>query len=307
MNFNEDQFLNNFKNRLNEDKSLRISGSENLFYLKKIISLIRKIIKSKGSRYKRVTDYVKSTYNTKTWKHFIDNEYWKDAKNLEEYAIHLGSYSRPKNTYQICLVEGHLYNILEKDFYRYSINKQFSIIKKFVNNEDEIVEIGCGVGKRLFGLRSLGLKNKLEGYELTETGAEVCRRVNKFFKANINFQVLDVTENIDSDIFYQKTVLSIHSLEQMKYDTVKVVNNLLSGQPKQVLHFEPVRELFKFSPRDIASILKLYYNDYQNNLLKTLRKFENDDLLTITHVKRLGLNFNPLNETSFIRWIPNLK
>ena len=101
-----------------------------------------------------------------------------------------------------------------------------------------------------------------------------------------------------------KTVFTQKVLEQLKYDTEKVINNLIKSKPKQVIHIEPIYELYSNSIRDIASRLYIQYSDYQDNLLMTLKSFEEKGKLKILDIRRLKFAANPLHEDSLIRWIP---
>jgi len=144
----------------------------------------------------------------------------------------------------------------------------------------------------------------MEGYDISETGVKAGREISNFFNCNIKFDVLDLTAEFPKNIFKEKTVFSSHCFEQLKYHTEKAIYNLIKANPKQVLHFEPVKELFGWSTRDVVSKLYNYAQDLQNNLLKSLRKIEEKGFLEITNVHRTGMAVNPFLETSFIRWIP---
>jgi hypothetical protein len=101
-----------------------------------------------------------------------------------------------------------------------------------------------------------------------------------------------------------KTVFTQKVMEQLKYDTYNVIENLINAKPKQVLHIEPVAELYKWTIRDQISKLYIKAADYQDDLLTVLKTFERKGKIKILEVRRFGFAANPYHEDSFIRWIP---
>jgi len=93
-------------------------------------------------------------------------------------------------------------------------------------------------------------------------------------------------------------------MEQLKYHTEEVIQNILEGNPKQVIHIEPIKELYGNSLRDITSKLYVKCSDYQDNLLTVLKKFESKNKIKIYECQRLGFGVNPWHEDSVIRWMP---
>jgi len=204
----------------------------------------------------------------------------------------------------ICVIDGKWKKATETVLKQQISKKYHELLKNFVSSDDTIAEVGCGPGQKLFSLKTHGIQNKMEGYDFSEDAVKAGREINNFFNCNIKFDLLDLTEEFPKNIFKGKTVFSSRVFELLKHDTGKSISNLIDAHPKQVLHFEPVVELLGWSIRDIVSKLYVYALDYQNNLLKSLRKFEEKGLIEITDVHRTGIQWFPYSETSFIRWIP---
>ena len=281
--------------------------SKNLFYLKKTIFYLLMSLKHQINKnnYIRTNKIVKASYNDSAYYNFINREPWEKTDNLMDFIltdIEIGK----KDEYikKECIIQNKLYKTSIRRARKYSTAEQILIFRKFISEKDEIVEIGCGLGHRLFSLAVNGFKNKLVGYDISENGILACRNINEHFKCDIKFDIFDLLSEESFINIEGRTVFSHHVLEQLKYDTEKILYKLLKGAPKQVIHFEPVVELNKWNLEGLASTLYAYARDYQNNLLKTLKRLERRHLLEITDVYTLGCSTNPLNKTSFIRWLP---
>ena len=263
----------------------------------------RLIFKNKMIQQAKARDL--GAYGEKKWKNILESRYWEKAATLDEFCLTNPPLDKFSNEQvNICVIDGKWKKATHAAFQQQIAKKYLNILKKLVSSNDKIAEVGCGFGGKLFSLKSEGLPNDMEGYDISETGVKAGSEISNFFNCNIKFDVLDVTAEFPENIFKDKTVFSSHSFEQLKYYTEKAIYNLIKTQPKQVLHFEPVPELFGWSTRDIGSKLYNYAQNLQNNLLKSLRKIEEKGLLEITNVSRTSMALTPFNESSYIRWIP---
>jgi len=269
--------------------------------------LLLKILRNRYIRNQKRTrtkGTVQKDYDQNAWKNIFLSKYWEKAKNLEEFCFSvIPTSGLNADTKITCLIDGKLTRITTQSYQNYVSKKHYEIMKNFLDENDEIIELGCGFGYRLFSLRMQGLKNQMRGYDVSTYGTKTAEEINNFFSCDIKFGKFDMTEDFDTSILTGKTVFTYHSLEQLKYYTQKVISNLIKSKPRQVLHFEPVPELLGFNLLDIVSKQHNSYADYQNNLLSTLKNFEKNHLVNITDVKRLRY-VNPVNETTLIRWIP---
>jgi len=173
-----------------------------------------------------------------------------------------------------------------------------NFILKSVKESDTILELGCGNGKHLFELRNRGFKGTLYGFELSKNAIDTAKKLNEKFKTNINFQVFDITQKIP-DTFTNSTIFTVGVTEQIKYDIDKMIDNLIEINPKQVIHLEDAHELFKFSIRKIFLRLYAYSQDYNTNLIKTLKKHDLDILEVVLETIQ-----PPVQCSGLIRWTP---
>jgi len=281
-----------------------LSAREKFYwYFKELLKIGMNFQYTKIMKNRRTRKLVKDSYNEATWKIFLRSNCWEFSSNLNNFVTQdywKGLFGGV--TKKVSLIDNKICKVNSCDFSVFN-EKKLPIFKKFISEEDEIVEIGCGSGSRLFFLRSVGFKNKMKGIDISENGIDTALKINKKFGTNIEFQVHDIIENFNSKL-ENKTILSFHTMEQLKFYTNIVISNLIQMKPKQVLHFEPVPEIYSTNLKDTISKLYIYANEYQNNLLKTLQGFSQKRLIKITDTKRLGHGENPFNETTFIRWIP---
>jgi len=202
----------------------------------------------------------------------------------------------------IAYMEHKLCKVPRYDYYRFRTKMLLESLTNNINNDETVVEMGCGWGFNLWSLLAANFQNLLEGYELSKNGLDAANQINKKYNCDVKLGKIDITDFETFPNLVNKTVFTFHVLEQLKYDTTKVIENIIKAKPKQVMHFEPVIELYGEKLRD--KVLKSYLSgmDYQNNLLTTLKKFEKDGVIQILESERLGFASNPLNETSFIKW-----
>ena len=278
--------------------------------LKYEIKILLKILRAHYIRKQkkiRTTNVVEADYENNAWKNILESEYWLKSNNLEQFCFTPTSCSKLEDiTEIICLLDNKLVKTTFPFIFNYMATKNSSILKKFVTETDDLVELGCGFGMALFSFRSKGISNSMTGYDISSNAISAAKKINQHFRCNIKFDTVDLSKPFNGSFLKQKTVFTSHSFEQLKYYTETAIDSILRGKPKQVLHFEPVVELFGFGLRDTVSKVHNSFADYQDNLLTTLKKFEKQQKLKILEVKRLGHETNPFNETSFIRWEPIL-
>jgi len=176
------------------------------------------------------------------------------------------------------------------NFTKMVLNEFLRFIKNSCNFDEPIVELGCGVGTKLFYLEDHGFTN-LEGYELTPNGVKKAVEFAKIKNSKIKIQQCNIIkDNID---IKNKTVLTFLSLEQLKLNLEFMVDKIITNKPKQVLSFESI---FK-------SIFERCYAEhtgYQTNYHKLLRDKKQIRLLELEEFK---VNANLLRPIYFMKWI----
>jgi len=288
------------------DKNLDIKTiskyNSNIYFLKKFLKLIVANELRKMKKFSYTQKDVVSRYEHH-WKISSNEKSLENSKNLVDF-IYCGSKSKKEQKYHLSLINHKLVKITKNDYFKNQALMHLKILQDKIKPDDIVVELGCGNGFNLFRLQTLNLKNNLEGYELTKEGTNYAKMINSHFNCNIKFGQLDLTKDISSFDFTNKVIFTHHSLEQIKYNTKDVVENLIKSKPKFVIHIEPVVELYGNSIRDLASKWYNKYSNYQNNLLTTLKNYEKKNLLEILDVYRTGCNSTALNESSVIQWAP---
>lgn len=173
-------------------------------------------------------------------------------------------------------------------------------ILKSVNDDDTILELGCGNGKHLFELRNRGFQGKLYGFELSKNAIDLAKKLDEKFKTNIHFQVFDITQKIPDD-FFSATIFTVGVMEQVKYNVDKIIENLIALKPKQVICVEDIHEISNFNIRKLFLKLYAYARDYNTGLIKTLKK-HNLDILEV----EVGKIQPPVQQGGLIRWKPRI-
>ena len=108
---------------------------------------------------------VEEDYETGIYKKYVDAEMWSgeytsfglidpDRLNANKLRYYRSNEKIQKDSYKKILELGDI---------------EFTeVFKRFIDKDDEIVELGCGYGKNLFELRMNGFKNIMTGYDISK-------------------------------------------------------------------------------------------------------------------------------------------
>jgi tRNA G46 methylase TrmB len=276
-----------------------------IFHIKRIydLYLINKKNEIINNNFKRTAQIVSNDYHAKGWYDVLKNKKWLQQDKLIDFV--LDSKNPTISNEQTSYIDNKICNITQGEYALFRKEILNFYITENIDDSDTIVELGCGWGLNLWTILANNPQKKLEGYELSENGLKSCIEINHHFNCDVSFGNIDLTKNSTFPILENKIIFTFHVLEQLKYETCTIIENILKCKPHMVLHFEPVPELYENS--DHEKLVKQYiqFSDYQDNLLSTLKKFESDGKITIIETKRLYFAANPLYETCFIKWIPN--
>ena len=268
------------------------------YYIKKM-TLTKKFLKNM-SRQKQFdnTYYIEKVIEPER-EDFLITKPWEKISALDDLFVMQDEDNKPK----IFLFGGKLIKTKSSIFLRMIRDEQYKILQKYISENDEIIELGCGYGRRLFALKQI-MKNNFEGYDFSKNSIYIANKMNLKFHTNIKFGIVDLKQEFSQIINEEKIIFTYHCLEGLKLDTKRVILNILKCKPKCVLHFEPVPELYGLTIRDTISKLFVKGAAFQDNLLKTLKSLEEKKIVTIKEVRRLGHNRLPLNESTLIVWEP---
>jgi len=228
----------------------------------------------------------KNLKQSKLWDLSLDDLLRIDFSNIDEQNKEIIYENKRK------LVRNYRNHIWEK------IQDEF--VKKFtpfIKPDDHIIELGCGYGRHLFTLKKYGFKNRMSGYDISTNAIEVAQQINKKFDMGIDFGVQDYTQKLEIDL-QGKTVFTYATLEQVKYALEKAIDNIINGQPRQVIHFETVPQLLDNNFYKLMVTLNRFRKDYPSKLLNILQQKE----ISITHLEKNEICTSILNPIMMIRY-----
>jgi hypothetical protein len=204
------------------------------------------------------------------------------------------------------MIHRRLVRIATNQYYQFRLRTLQEVIAHYAQDARELVELGCGTGLNLFSLFLSGRWERLEGFDISKNGIQAAREAAQHFHlSNIDFGFLDLTDPHDSNLtrLKGKTAFTYYCLEQLKYSTPIVIDNLVKAGIKRVIHIESATELLRlWSPSDLLSYLYITKMDYQDNLLRTLEQVERQGTIRIVDKKRLGYAPTCKNDPMLVCW-----
>ena len=274
---------------------------------RRILAIVRSLIKevllmmiALIRRKRRNIETVMSEYDRGDWKAIAKTKKWENCQSLEEYL-------NPRSgRFRQALLKDQVVWIDEHSYYEFRNRCLETILSNYTERNSDLVELGCGTGYNIFSLVRASYWGQFYGYDLSETGISTARTIAKHFGIhNCHFNVLDLTA-IDDETSLRlrgKTVFTYYCMEQLKHQTEKVIQGLVSSGVRRVIHIEPATELLRVkSLRDWVTRLYIFRSDYQDNLLKTLRALETRNCLKILDSYRLYYAPTIRHDPMFVCW-----
>jgi len=230
----------------------------------------------------RTKKLINSEYNDRSWKNM-------DIKKLK--LVNHSMYGLKNDDIGLMDKDGKWFKAKYGDYSEQYWKQIRSYLLEYSN--DEVVELGCGLGVNLFRLSKDGF-TKLQGYDLSKNAIEFATQYNKKINGNLEFNVLDLTDKLPN--FSNKIIFTHACLEQVKHSMKTIIQNIIDSKPKLVINFEVDFDNAPFMVKQYCNAM-----DFQNNLIKELKKNENVEIILI---KRLSLNISHVNIMSAIIWRP---
>ena len=253
-----------------------------------IISLYAYVIKLCLQKKNRDYSLIDEEYNSGMWD--------RPFKEIDFETLG-GNYNRSDmNELNISPILDKLVKISRRD---YDVKRNTEFLSFFKNySQNSIVELGCGLGMNLFLLHNSGFQN-LAGYDLSTNAINNLKKYAKMKGINIHFDVCDLNNELPEKLIEKKIVFTNTCLEQCKHIMSNVLQNILKGKPKLVINFEVD---YDSSPY----MVRKYFDacDYQNNLVKELKKLEREDKIKVLSIQKLVYSGSPTNRRSAIIWEP---
>lgn len=238
------------------------------------------------NRRRRTPALVSREYDSGVWKRMSEDPSWRHVESLEAFVCERTPGAERE---LVALVEGLVCRVPNWVYYQYRAGKLQQILECLADDE-ELIELGCGYGRNLLGLRMTGDWSRLSGYDISETAILTAREIaGALGQADIRFDHLDLRDRTHPNFadIAKKTVFTYYCLEQLPYDTRSVLENMLDARPKRVIHVEPTGELLKWwRPIELVSLLYIRSRDYQRSLVKTLRELEAERRIRLLALQR---------------------
>lgn len=266
------------------------------------------------SRLLQLTDWDMCTRDTerskkeyaKKWRNiftlFKKYKKYKFEKALDRLYIESGS------TEFLVFVAGSFYWVENSsEYWDYYYSFLICQLKKYINSDDTLIELGSGWGRNLFYLYTHSLYGKGIGGELTTEGIDSANVIASHYQLPITFYKFDY--NKPSKFFLSKmkgaAVLTQNSIEQIPNIKASTLLKIAQACPKVVCHFEPVYE-HNANPTMFHLMCRRYteMNDYNRNLLSVLKQLEQKGYLQIIKEQQNVIGTTAFNPCSIIIWKP---
>lgn len=172
--------------------------------------------------------------------------------------------------------------------------------------QDDLVELGCGIGDKLIYLSKLYDSINVWGGEYTASGLKSAKALAKGYGIDVEFTLFDY--NDPDSMFFIKSgslVYTSHSIEQIPELRSEFLDELIRKQPKYVIHFEPCYE--DQDSQSLIGLMRKKYielNDYNRNLIDLLNDYNRRGLIEIISHKKNVFSDTPFNPTSVVVWAP---
>lgn len=252
-----------------------------------IIKLYAYVCKLNLKKQHRNASLVNQEYDLGLWN--------RDTEDCDFLSL-TENYGKSRLDDGIFAVNDKLVKMNYAEFAKNKEKEQLSFFQDF--QEDDIVELGCGLGGNLFSLHSAGFKN-LTGCDLSPNAISKLKNYVDKNNIKIDFFIHDLNKPFETDLIKDKVVFTHTVLEQTKNIMQNVLNNILKGMPKIVINFE-----VNYNKEPL--LVRKYFDsrDYQNNLVNELKKLESEGKISIVKIQKLKFSGSPVNRISAIMWKP---
>ncbi len=255
-----------------------------------------------AQRLERNPEKVSAEYDSGSWKAVLEQKKWVQCASLRDYLV------PGDERVRVAKIQDRLVRIKTTDYYDYRLRILQEVLGQYAGGENELIELGAGFGMNLFSLALSGRWESLSGFDISTNGIRAGREAARHFNLpNVSFDRLDITDGDDPN--YQriegKTIYTYYCLEQLKRSTHTVIENIIRAGARRVIHIEPTFELLRmWHPVDLATYFYVKKQDYQDNLVTTLKDFEKRGLIKIVDLKRLYYAPTHRNDPTLICWEP---
>lgn len=245
----------------------------------------RMVLLAMEPRARRSAQFVRNGYD-RTWSMF--SEKLEQARTLDEWLKIPGFDDGPSTHVE----HGRVLHSAGFDMNAYWLDEISAALRQHFPGARSVTEYGCGVGRKILGLKARHPELVCRGYELSEAGVDVATRAAKKFGVDVEYASLDYVKDPperyvhgDADV-----ALTVFSLEQIPYASGVAVKNMLDRSRLGSIHIEPVPENY---PRSYLGLLGRLYS-FQVDYLKHFDRVVHALPLRSVELKLLAFSHNPL-------------
>ncbi|MGQ0550166.1 MAG: class I SAM-dependent methyltransferase [Armatimonadota bacterium] len=278
----------------------RLSALAEWLYLSREIVRDAAALLSRGVHRSRTR--VAGDYDRGVWQQILAEKRWLGARTLADYV------EPDRGARRLATMNGRLVRIDSREYYRSRNQILLTVLERWAEGNEDLVELGCGVGFNIFVLRLSGRWKRLLGLDVSDNALAAARETARHFGVTgVAFESLDLGDAADPNLplLRGKVVFTYYVLEQLKYELRPAIENLARAGVRRAIHIEPGTDLLhRWSLRFAANRLYILRQDYQDRLVEVLRALEKDGLLRILDLRRLGYAPSPKNDPVMVVWEP---
>ena len=192
-------------------------------------------------------------------------------------------------------------------------NAYFDLIKNelqaIIQTYGHLVELGAGYGSIILKLAALPDFDtiKFTAGELTESGVACMNLMTSEVRDRIEIGLCDLNNlNLERYAIPQDAVfMTCWTIAYLKDFSRNTLNEIIRHKPSMVIHIEPTFEHW-VDDSLLHMLWQRYFimNDYNQNYLSALRRYEAEGLIRIVEERKNVFGSNPLAPVSIVKWIP---
>jgi len=233
-----------------------------------------------GRRVRRDAAFVTDEYNN------VRDEYWKPSTSLDDLIF--GDDEHPT----WILVDDQLTRGTLRDARMKLLPRLKDRIAANSKPGDLVVEFGAGTARNLAFLARELPDRRYIGLELTPRTVASAQQLLRDHDLPVEMRVADMTKAVGLE-GQAAVAYSVLALEQLPHTSSRdALQQMAATATRAVICFEPIRELFPYSVRGLASRFRQYGADYLAGLPGHARSLG----LKIAVEQRTGIAQNALNE-----------
>jgi hypothetical protein len=181
-----------------------------------------------------------------------------------------------------------------------------AILRHYINNYNNVFELGCGPSYHLIRQKKYNEQLNLFGSDWAKSSQEIISEINKVLGYNIkgfNLNFFEPETNLDMG--KNSLVYTVAALEQIGPNFENFINFIIKKKPGICIHLEPIDELLNENKLiDNLSIKYFRKRNYLKNFLPYLENLEKNGKIEIIKKQRIFSGSYFIEGHSLIIWKP---